>query len=233
MSEAVKDPLCPRILFVIARDEDDRRVTAALNNMHLNICHQVRGQGTAPSEWLEICGLSGTVRIITTAMMPKSMTPYVMDGLRRALNLDKRGKGIAFTVPLSGLQGGILRMLLSMKDRSLLDESKEDDTSMASNVEYSMLCVSVNSGFSGDVVEAARNAGARGGTVIKGIRHVEGQTGQFMGVAMQEEQDIVLIITSKDKRQEMMSAISTRCGMKTPAQGIVVSMPVDETLGLQ
>ncbi len=232
MSELTKEMLHPRMLFVIARDEDDRRVTSTLNSMHLTLCHQIRGQGTAPSEWLDICGLSGTLRILTIALFPAAMTGYVMDGLRRALNLEKRGKGIAVTVPLGGLQGSIMRMLHAMNDRVLLDKKKED-ASVDRHSDYSMICVSVKSGFSDDVVDAAKSAGARGGTVLKGIRHVDGQTSQFMGVAMQDEQDIVLIILPKEKRAEVMSAISTRCGLKTPAQGIVLSVPVDATLGLE
>ena len=54
-----------------------------------------------------------------------------------------------------------------------------------------------------------------------------------MGMPMQDEQDIAMIIIPRDKRQEIMSAISAKCGLKTPAQGIVLSLPVDETLGLE
>ena len=96
-----------------------------------------------------------------------------------------------------------------------------------------MVLVAVNSGYSGDVVEAARSAGARGGTVLRGVRHGDEKAKQFMGMPMQDEQDIAMIIIPRDKRQEIMSAISAKCGLKTPAQGIVLALPVDETLGLE
>lgn len=234
MSEVLKAVGYPRLLLIIAREEDERRIQGVLGGMHLPICHQIRGQGTATSEWLDICGLSGTTRVLTLALMPRKMTQYVLAGLRRALSLDKRGKGVAVTVPVRGLQSSMIHLLGDLGDRVALgDATKGDEAAMGSNTEYSMVCVAVNSGYSEDVVEAARSAGARGGTVLKGIRRVDGKTAQFMGMAVQEEQDIAIVIIPRDKKQDVMGAISEKCGLKTPAHGIVFSMPIDETLGLQ
>lgn len=234
MSEALKAVDYPRMLMIIARDEDERKLQAVLSSMHLPICHQIRGQGTATSEWLDICGLSGTTRIMTISLMPKRMTKYVMTGLRRALSLDKRGKGVAVTVPVRGLQSSMVRLLSDLGDRTELGARKEGEEAAVKNgSEYSMICVAVNSGYSEDVVDAARSAGARGGTVLKGVRRVEEKTSQFMGMAMQEEQDIAIIIIPREKKQDVMGAISAKCGLKTPAHGIVLSVPIDEALGLQ
>lgn len=234
MSEMLKAVGYPRLLLIIAREEDERRIQGVLGGMHLPICHQLRGQGTATSEWLDICGLSGTTRVLTMAMMPQKMTQYVMDGLRRALSLNKRGKGVAVTVPIRALQSSMVHLLSDLGDRVALGRTtKGDEAAMGSGTGYSMVCVSVNSGYSEDVVEAARSAGARGGTVLKGIRRVDDKAAQFMGMAVQEEQDIAVIIIPQDKKQDVMRAISERCGLKTPAHGIVFSMPIDEALGLQ
>ena len=44
---------------------------------------------------------------------------------------------------------------------------------------YVVIWTSVDSGFSDDVVDAARAAGAKGGTVLKGLRRTSERSGQF------------------------------------------------------
>lgn len=231
MSEEMK--ISPRMLVVIAREEDETRIRNVLGGMHLSVFHQLRGQGTATSEWLDICGLSGTTRVLTLAMMPRCMTGQVMTELRHAMGFDKRGHGVAATLKVDGMQGSMLQMMTGMQKRSAEHKAKGESETMAEKTTYSMVLVAVNSGYSGDVVEAARSAGARGGTVLRGVRHGDEKAKQFMGMPMQDEQDIAMIIIPSDKRQEIMSAISAKCGLKAPAQGIVLSLPVDETLGLE
>lgn len=234
MSEVLKTMGYPRLLMIVARDEDERKLHAVLNGLRLPICYQIRGQGTATSEWLDICGLSGTTRILTLALMPRQMTRRVMAGLRRVLSMNKRGKGVAVTIPVHGLQSSMIHLLGDLGDRRELGEKREgEEAAVKSNAEYAMVCVAVDNGYSEDVVEAARGAGARGGTVLKGVRRVGEKTSQFMGMAMQEEQDIAIIIIPREKRQDVMTAISTQCGLKTPAHGVVLSVPIDEALGLQ
>lgn len=50
---------------------------------------------------------------------------------------------------------------------------------------------------------------------------------------MQEEQEFILMVVPKEKKAEIMAAISRACGLKTPAHGIVISIPVDEVMGIE
>ena len=96
----------------------------------------------------------------------------------------------------------------------------------------SVIWVSVAGGYSEDVVEAARSAGARGGTVMKGGRRGQEQMTQFVGISVQEEQEFVMIVVPDEKKTELMSAINQACGLKTKAHGVVLSLPVDDAIGL-
>ena len=98
---------------------------------------------------------------------------------------------------------------------------------------YTALWISVAGGYGDDVVEAARSAGAKGGTMIKGKRCGAESAAQYLGIPMQAEQDFVMIVIPKDKKAEVMAAISDKCGLKTEAHGVVMSMPVDDVMGLE
>ena len=96
---------------------------------------------------------------------------------------------------------------------------------------YHLLWVSVASGHSDDVVNAAREVGARGGTVLHG-RRIGEDTVSYLGFDGQEEQDFVMIIIPADKKAAVMQAIVESCGLNTPAKGVVVSLPVEDAVGL-
>ena len=98
--------------------------------------------------------------------------------------------------------------------------------------EHCAIIVSVCSGFSDDVIDAARAAGARGGTILKCMRDSSEQVAKQFGVALKEEQDLVLIVTDREKKKDLMTAIAEKCGIKTEAQGILYSRPIDATLGI-
>ena len=98
---------------------------------------------------------------------------------------------------------------------------------------YVVIWTSVDSGFSDDVVDAARSAGAKGGTVLKGRRRNSERLRQHLGISVQEGQEFVMIVAPRAKKSEIMSAICSACGLRTEAHGIVLSLPVDEVMGLE
>ncbi len=75
--------------------------------------------------------------------------------------------------------------------------------------------------------------GAKGGTVLKGRRRSAQRVSEHLGISTQDGQDFVLIVVPKEKKSAVMAAISHACGLKTPAHGLVMSLPVDEALGLE
>ena len=63
--------LAPRMMVFITRLEDEKRLETLLEDLHIPILYQCRGKGTAPSEMLDIFGLSGTTRVITVGILPR------------------------------------------------------------------------------------------------------------------------------------------------------------------
>ncbi len=49
---------------------------------------------------------------------------------------------------------------------------------------------------------------------------------------MQQEREVVIILAQKEDKLAIMQAIGQKCGMQSPAQGVVMSLPVDEIAGL-
>ena len=83
------------------------------------------------------------------------------------------------------------------------------------------------------IMDAARGAGAYGGTVI----HAKGtgmeQAEKFMGVSLAAEKEMIFIVTRKEQKNEIMRAIMEKAGLNSRAKSIVFSLPVTDTAGLR
>ena len=98
---------------------------------------------------------------------------------------------------------------------------------------HELLVVIANNGYIETVMDAARTAGAAGGTVI----HAKGtgmeRAEQFLGVSLASEKEMIFIVTKKEQKNPIMKAIMTQAGMESKAKAIVFSLPVTSTAGLR
>ena len=101
-----------------------------------------------------------------------------------------------------------------------------------SNNNYVLITAIVNRGFSSEVMDAARAAGAGGGTVIHSRSISSEEATNFWGMSAQEERELVLILAKHEDKVKIMSAISEGCGMHSDAKGLVMSLPIDSVMGL-
>lgn len=90
----------------------------------------------------------------------------------------------------------------------------------------------VNSGYSEKVMELARSAGATGGTILHGRGTGTEEAAKFFGITIQEEKEIILIVSQKEKKQAIMSNIASAVGIDTAGHGITFSLPVEDALGV-
>ncbi|NLB29142.1 MAG: P-II family nitrogen regulator [Clostridiales bacterium] len=97
---------------------------------------------------------------------------------------------------------------------------------------FDLIITTVNSGYSDVVMEAARLAGARGGTILHARGSVGEEMKKFFGVTIDPEKEVVLILTIRENRVAMMSAIKDAAGLKTEARGLSFSLPVDDVAGI-
>lgn len=95
-----------------------------------------------------------------------------------------------------------------------------------------IMCI-VNSGFSETVMEAARNVGAKGGTVINARGTAAKEAEKIFNITIQPEKEIVIILALSTLKNDILHALYEHAGVNTLAQGIAFALPVDEVVGLQ
>ena len=94
---------------------------------------------------------------------------------------------------------------------------------------YEMVVCIVNAGYSQNVVEVARAAGARGGTVIRARGTANPEAEEFFNIHVQPEKELLMILVPKAIKDEVMRAVYKEAGLAAEAQGIAFSLPVSHT----
>ena len=97
---------------------------------------------------------------------------------------------------------------------------------------YVVIFSIVNEGFSDSVMSAAREAGAKGGTVISARGTANEQAKALFDIEVSGEKEIVVILVKEEIRENILYAINKEVGLNKPGQGIVFSMPVDSVVGI-
>lgn len=186
------------------------------------------GAGTAGSEILDYLGLEASEKAIIVSFVTDDVWKKVKRNLQRGMQIDFPDRGIAFTIPLSSIGGK--RELMFLTEHQRFEKGEE---SQLKDTIYELLIVIANQGYIELVMDAARSAGAAGGTVI----HAKGtgmeRAEQFLGVSLAAEKEVILIVTKKAQKNDIMKAVMKGAGMETKAKAIVFSLPVTDTAGLR
>ena len=228
-----KNPqIAPRMIITITREEDQKKLEEVFDSMDIPMCFQFRGKGTATSEMMDILGLRGTTRLLTGAFLLGTQVRPLFDLMNKQLAFRNKGGGIAITIPITGMQSFVVELLNNENQNEEKVLPKGDETKMKEKSEYTLIWVAVAGGYSDEVVDAARKAGAKGGTIMKGRRRSSEQVSHHFGISIQEEQEFVMIVVPREKKNDTMTAIMDTCGLQTKAHGVVWALPVDDVMGL-
>ena len=98
---------------------------------------------------------------------------------------------------------------------------------------YELISVIVNNGGADQVMDAAREAGATGGTVIHARGTARPEDAPFFGITIVPEKELVLILCPAGDTARIMERITAEFSSAERGAGIIFRMPVSsfETLG--
>ncbi len=194
----------------------------------LHVMYVTMGQGTARGDILDYLGLEASEKMVAFHFLELENWKIVKRDLQKKLQIDAPGEGIAFLVPLSSIGGKrTLQFLLEKKELPEREESTLKDTT------YELIIAIADQGNLELVMDAARGAGAYGGTVIHakgtGMEYAE----KYLGVTIAAEKEMIFIVTKKEQKNGIMKAIMEQAGMDSAAKTVVFSLPVTDTAGLR
>jgi hypothetical protein len=225
-----------KMLVVIADRRQEGKIAEILAAERVQFHFIALAEGTAGSDIMALLGLESIDKSFVCCLEPASRIPGLIQSVSAKLQLSKPGNGIAFTMPISCINNSVLTHLTKQTGGDEITESGGDKLENAnsgqSRQKHEMIVSVVNHGFAALAMESAKAAGATGGTVLHGRKLGVDEDAKFLGITPQLEKDIVAILSSHEKRNDIMRAITKSCGGNTEARGVILSLPVEEIEGL-
>ena len=166
------------------------------------------GRGTADRSVLELLGKSAVL----------------MSELRRRLYIGIPGHGVAVSVPLKSMGG---ERVVSVMSEGEVSAGRVPDI----NRTYELIVAIANEGRTDDVMNAARSAGATGGTVLHGKGTLAEEAARFLNISIASEKEIILIVARREEKGDIMRSVLERAGTATDAGAILFSLPVTSVAG--
>lgn len=215
------------LYYVIAITDHDRG--EAMNTLYraagLRGILSMPGRGTATSEHLAIYGLDATEKYVISGVGNGDEAEGLIKSAKRKLFIDIPGNGVMLTVPLKSVAGG--------KTLAYLTDEQKTGGAPRMDFEHELIIVILNEGYSDFVMDAARAAGAGGGTVLhaKGTGGTRGE--KFFSVSLADEKDMIYIIAHRDEKAAIMRSINEQAGPGSRAGAICFSLPISSVAGLR
>jgi len=186
-----------------------------------------RGRGTATSETLDLLGIGASDKAVIACLEQPAKIPALVKEVRKKLASQGQSRGIAFTMRLSAINSPLLRAFGQPEPAT--DDNKES-TGRASN--HFLIYSVINRGYAEEFMDTAREAGARGGTVLSARYQASGGAVKFFGISVQEEREVILMLTGADKKETILQSVSSAHGLDSKTQGLIFSLPVDKVMSL-
>ena len=200
-----------------------------LDSQNIRFHIQTVGYGTVPSEMMDILGLGSYDKdVILSLANRKVIGNLIAEFGQNAISTQKFG-GLSMAIPLSAIN----RITSEMISRSVTDFTEKGENVMDKNEHtHNLILIAVNRGYTEQIMQTARKAGATGGTVISARLAGVEQLLQISEATVQEEKEIIAILAPVSACVQIMNDVNAAHGIRTEANGIVLSVPVEKAFKL-
>ena len=217
------------LLVAITKREFEEDYIALLKRNHISAIFSTPCRGTAGETLLRMLGLDKAEKTLLFAMAESRRVSVLLQKMISALGINLAGNGIAVSIPVGSIGGASCMKYLMEGQDIIIGEVTEVEQKV---FPYELIVAVVENGTADMVMTAARKANAGGGTVI----HAKGTgtdfTSKFFGVSIATEKEIVLIVTGREDKPNIMRAIMAEAGIRSEAHTALFSLPVEDVVGL-
>lgn len=214
----------PMILLSIVERDKGQKLINELKSLNIRVNFQCVGLGTAPTEMMDIFGLGTNDKDIVISLSSETAVKDMMANFGTLFESHSKYRGLMIILKVSAAN----RILAELLSRNIDKNVERGDGAMKNEHHNNLILISVNDGYSDDVMQVARKAGATGGTVIKGrLADIE----QFADIASGEidgEREILFILAPLKTSEQIMQDVNERFGITSDANGVIVAIPTEK-----
>lgn len=212
------------MLLSIVQGDMGVKLIKTLTDRNIRINFQFVGHGTAPTEMMDIFGLSTNNKDIVVSIGAEQRIKELMLDFDSVFNNNIRYGGLMIVLDMLAAN----RMVAELLTHQISNNSVEGEVSMKNEHHNNLIFISVNNGYSDAVMEVAKKVGATGGTVIKGRLADAELFGELGQLKANEEREVICILAPESVSHEIMQTVNENFGFSSEANGIICAVPTEK-----
>ncbi|SFJ25528.1 nitrogen regulatory protein P-II family [Halobacillus dabanensis] len=169
-------------------------------------------------------------REVILTLVSESIYPNVMEAIIESVKLNKPKHGIGFVIDTKKISG--INHMIGLGLEAEQNGEKEGMEVEKQKRSYDLIVTIVNKGDAEKVVDASKDAGAEGGTIITGRGTGIHEKAKLFNILIEPEKEVVLTLIIKEKSAEVLRAIEHGARLDEPGRGIAFVVDVERTVGI-
>lgn len=213
-----------RLLVSIVELDRGKRLVEELERHSVRLHFQSVGEGTAPTEMMDIFGLGHNGKDVVFSLATLPSVQRIVQNFEERVSV--RYKGILMVLELEAMN----RLAMGIVSRGVEDMERDEEMLMRNVHGQSLVMVNVVQGYSDRVMSVAKRAGATGGTIIRG-RIIENEWMRELANVMEdEEREMLFIMAPVEVSRRILYEVNAVYGLKSEARGVMWSVPVEKAI---
>lgn len=180
------------------------------------------GIGTVSNPFFSMIGINESRKEIITILSEKNNAYKVLEIINNKFKMYKKGHGIAYTTSISKTRG----------TRQCPCENSKDNIKGGDGQMYHIITSIVDKGKAEEVIEAAKKAGSKGGTILNGRGSGIHDTEKLFSMEIEPEKEVVIIISENNSTDNIVESIRESLDMDSPGKGIIYVQEVNKAFGI-
>ncbi|MBN9653539.1 P-II family nitrogen regulator [Halobacillus sp. GSS1] len=169
-------------------------------------------------------------REVILTLVSHSIYDSVMDAIIHAAKLNRPRQGIGFVIDTKNISG--INHMIGLGLESEQNASEDVMQVEKQKLSYDLIVTIVNKGDAEKVVDASKEAGAEGGTIITGRGTGIHEKAKLFNILIEPEKEVVLTLIVKEKCDGVLHAIERGARLDEPGRGIAFVLDVERTVGI-
>jgi nitrogen regulatory protein PII len=179
------------------------------------------GKGTVNNSLLNFLSLYDERKEIVLLGTDNHTADHALVELNKEFQFEKPNHGIVFTTSACEIVGS----------RCYKSEENEEGRGV-NKLMYQNIITIVNRGKAEEVIEAAKAAGSKGGTIINARGSGVNETSKLFNMDIEPEKEIVIILSKEDITEAIVTSIREKLEIDKPGNGIIFIQNINKAYGV-
>ena len=211
-------------LLSIVQQGSGKKLIKELQSRGMTVNFQTFGFGTAPTEMMDIFGLGTNDKDVMISLASEGAVRDMMTNFGDIFPSHSKYGGIMIIIDVTASS----RVLCEILNFSENQAREKEPINMKNEHHNNLIIISVNEGFSEDVMHVARKAGATGGTIIKGRLADFEQFAEYVNTNVEGEREMICILAPSKVSAQIMEDVNREFGLSSGANGIIFALPTEK-----